>query len=150
MTREPAFPRPVADRAVAGPPPPNAAPAAVWAWVPTLGNVKRQSYLGRIVVEVFGDEGCVLFMGADQTMVGRVVSALTKQGSFLHAAEPWPVHPITRSIPSGKPYQGRVIAELWDKTNNIAISVSAGSAASLLETAKRILQQRTFIAPKTL
>lgn len=117
------------------------APAIGWSTAPTLGHASGQSYLGRIVVEIFEDGGGnVAFMGVDQPLVKRAIATLQEASSLPVAPAPWPAEPIMGRRPSDGAYQGRVIVELWEVTAHVATSDGDTPADDLRQSAIQALQ----------
>lgn len=116
-------------------------PAAVWGDSPTLGTVPGESYMGRIVVEIFqGASGNqVIYEPAsihEQQFVRRAATALARHGSFPTPPAIWPAVPITGS---GGTYLGRAVVELWSSSTRVAVTVQSGAAQTVVEQAVQAL-----------
>jgi hypothetical protein len=115
----------------------------IWSGSPMLGTMPGQSYLGRVVVEVW-DEGERMFHTSDANgnpphpaFFQRAIAALQSSSLAVRTDTPWSDEPATGPLP-GQTYHGRVVVEVWDNHEVVAVT-GLVSTSDLTQRAARAL-----------
>lgn len=149
------FPGPMMDVRVATMNPTN---ASIWTGDPKLGQVPNQIYHGHVVVEVW-DKGETMFAGpSDENgifagglkaadLFKRVIEALQDPQTPIITVTPWTDDPIGGPQPNLGRYRGRVIADVWEKQVNIAITGPEATSVLAQRAVQRLQSELKWQSP---
>jgi DNA-binding CsgD family transcriptional regulator len=113
---------------------------------PALGDVPGDRFLGRFVLELSWGAQVPWASHVDWYSSGplaaRVTAALERADLVAPTTPDWPTSPIYFVPEAWDAFRGRLVADIWESTVRVALTVAAGSTEDLLLTIRWWLLQR--------
>ncbi len=93
----------------------------LWLDEPVLGDIPGQTFLGRVVLEVW-EKGELFFwqrLTDDNRVIPRAVSALLANKPEQTKKSPWTIEPALGNLE--EQFLGRVVVEVWNRQSYISV-----------------------------